>query len=204
MPQPELELGPVARRLSELIEAPVHYAHDCVGETARAEAAGLAPGEVLLLENVRFYPGEEANSPAFALRLAQLADVYVNDAFGTAHRAHASTEGVAHHLPSVAGLLMEREVTMLGSVLEEPQRPLAVILGGAKVSDKLAVLERLVTHADALFIGGGMAATFLMAQGRSVGSSLVEEERVSACTAIMDRWPPLTPGLHPGTARVPR
>ncbi len=195
-PQPELELGPVARRLSELIEAPVHYTHDFVGETARTEAAALEPGGVLLLENVRFYPGEEANSPAFALRLAQLADVYVNDAFGTAHRAHASTEGVAHHLPSVAGLLMEREVAMLGSVLEEPQRPLAVILGGAKVSDKLAVLERLVTHADALFIGGGMAATFLMAQGRSVGSSLVEEERVSACTAIMEEARAAGVALH--------
>ena len=186
-PQPELELGPVARRLSELVEAPVHYVHDCVGETARAEAAALEPGEVLLLENLRFYPGEEANSPAFALRLAQLADVYVNDAFGAAHRAHASTEGVAHHLPPVARLLMEREVAMLGSVMEDPPRPLAVVLGGAKVSDKLAVLERLVTHADALFIGGGVAATCLLALGYGVGRSLVEGERVNACTAIMER-----------------
>ncbi len=184
-PKPELELGRVARRLSELLAAPVEYVHDCVGELARSRATKLRPGELLLLENLRFYPGEEANDPEFSRGLASLADVYVNDAFGTAHRAHASTEGVAHHLPAVAGLLMGREVAMLGGVLNDPVRPMAVVLGGAKVSDKIGVLERLVTHADALLIGGGMAATFLKALGHDVGASLLEEERVSFCGDIM-------------------
>ena len=184
-PKLELELGPVARRLSELRKAPIEYVHDCVGELARSRATKLRPGEVLLLENLRFYPGEEANDSEFARGLAALADVYVNDAFGTAHRAHASTEGVAHHLPAVAGLLMEREVAMLSGVLEAPARPMAVVLGGAKVSDKIGVLERLVTHVDALLIGGGMAATFLKSQGHDVGASLLEEERIAFCGDIM-------------------
>ncbi len=186
-PSPGLELGPVAERLSELTGAPVQYVHDAVGELARTQAEALRPGDILLLENVRFYPGEEANDPEFAQALAALAHVYVNDAFGAAHRAHASTEGVAHYLPAVAGLLMEQETTMLGRVLETPQRPLAAVLGGAKVSDKTGVLSRLVDRADDIFIGGGMAATFLRAKGHDVGSSLVEEDRVALCGDIMRR-----------------
>jgi len=180
-------LGPVAERLAELIQAPVHYTHDAVGELAHQQVAGLKPRDILLLENIRFYPGEEANSPEFAKSLAALADVFVNDAFGTAHRAHASTEGVAHYLPAVAGLLMDREVSMLGRTLESPERPLGAVLGGAKVSDKISVLEHLMTRADDIFIGGGMAATFLKAKGYEVGSSLLEEDRVTFCSAIMER-----------------
>ena len=186
-PKGELELAPIAARLSELLATPVTYVHDAPGEEAGRQAASLAPGDVLLLENVRFYPGEEANSDAFAAVLARLADVYVNDAFGTAHRAHASTEGVAHHLPAIAGLLMERELAFLGGVLESPQRPLAAVFGGAKVSDKVKVLERLLGHVDALLIGGGMAATFLKARGHEVGSSLLEAGLVEFCGAIMRR-----------------
>jgi phosphoglycerate kinase len=184
---PALELQSVAKRLSELLEAPVEYVHDCVGAIAAKQAKALKPGEVMLLENVRFYPGEEANDVEFAKGLAALADVYVNDAFGTAHRAHASTEGVAHQLPAVAGLLLERELEMLGGVLENPARPLGAIFGGAKVSDKVKVLERLVSQADAIFIGGGMAATFLKAQGHNVGSSLLEEEMVGFCGQILEK-----------------
>ena len=183
----EWELAPIAERLAELLEAPVHYVHDTVGEDAKEQADAMAPGEVLLLENVRFWPGEEVNEPEFAKGLASLADVYVNDAFGTAHRAHASTEGVAHHLPAVAGLLMEKEVTFLGRVLEAPQRPLAALLGGAKVSDKLKVLERLIGHADELYVGGGMAATFLKAKGLGIGGSLLEADLVEACAGMMAR-----------------
>ena len=186
-PAPDLELGPVAERLAELIRAPVQYVHDAVGELARTQAEAMDLGDILLLENVRFYPGEEANDPEFARALAALAHVYVNDAFGAAHRSHASTEGVAHYLPAVAGLLMERETTMLGRALEAPRRPLAAVLGGAKVSDKIGVLERLVDQADDILIGGGMAATFLRAKGHDVGSSFVEEDRVALCGDIMRR-----------------
>ena len=193
---PELELAPVAERLAELTGSPVQYVHDAAGDLAREQANALEPGELLLLENLRFYSDEEANGAEFAESLAQLGDVYVNDAFGTAHRAHASTEGVAHYLPAVAGLLMEQEITMLGSVLESPRRPLAAVLGGAKVSDKIAVLERLMTQADAIFIGGGMAATFFKARGYGIGSSLVEEDRVGACGAIMKRAEGGGPALH--------
>ena len=182
-----MELQTVAERLSELLEAPVEYVHDCVGPIASERAKALKPGAVMLLENIRFYPGEEANDTDFAKSLAALADVYVNDAFGTAHRAHASTEGVAHHLPAVAGLLLERELEMLGGVLENPERPLGAIFGGAKVGDKVKVLERLVSQADAIFIGGGMAATFLKAQGHNVGSSLLEEEMVGFCGQIIEK-----------------
>ncbi|MDA1215923.1 MAG: phosphoglycerate kinase [Chloroflexi bacterium] len=184
---PALELQTVAKRLSELLEAPVGYVHDCVGAIALEQVEALKPGEVMLLENVRFYPGEEANDVEFAKGLAALADVYVNDAFGTAHRAHASTDGVAHQLPAVAGLLLERELEMLGGVLENPERPLGAIFGGAKVSDKVKVLERLVSQADAIFIGGGMAATFLKAQGHNVGTSLLEEEMVGFCGQILEK-----------------
>ena len=182
----ELELAPIAERLAELLGTPVEYVHDAPGDLARERAATLRAGDVLLLENLRFWPGEEANDPAFAQALAALADVYVNDAFGTAHRAHASTEGVAHLLPSVAGLLMEREVAFLGRVLDDPVRPLAALLGGAKVSDKLRVLERLIGHADAVYVGGGMAATFLAAKGLPVGASLVESGLIEACAAMIE------------------
>ena len=154
---PELELGPIVERLSELLGAPVGYVHDAPGDEAKAAAGALDASGVLMLDNIRFWPGEEANAPDFAAALASLADAYVNDAFGTAHRAHASTEGVAHHLPAMAGLLMEKEIAFLGGVLEDPARPLAALLGGAKVSDKLQVLGRLIGHADGLFVGGGMA-----------------------------------------------
>ena len=182
----DLELAPIAERLAELLGTPVEYVHDAPGGLARERAETLREGDVLLLENLRFWPGEEANDPAFAQGLAALADVYVNDAFGTAHRAHASTEGVAHLLPAVAGLLMEREVAFLGRVLEDPVRPLAALLGGAKVSDKLRVLERLIGHADAVYVGGGMAATFLAAQGLPTGTSLVESGLIEACAAMIE------------------
>ena len=184
---PDLELGPVVERLSELLGAPVRYVHDAPGDEAKAAAGALAAGGVLMLDNIRFWPGEEANDPDFAAALASLADAYVNDAFGTAHRAHASTEGVAHRLPAMAGLLMEKEITFLGGVLEHPARPLAALLGGAKVSDKLQVLGRLIGHADELFVGGGMAGTFLKAQGYEIGASLLEEDLINFCADTMER-----------------
>ena len=174
----ELRMGRVARRLSQLLGARVAQASDCVGPSVQAAVEALAPGSAILLENLRFNPGEEANDPEFALALASLADIYVDDAFATAHRAHASTEGVTRFLPSVAGLLMARELEMLGRVLESPERPFAAIRGGAKVSDKIAVLENLAGRVDILLIGGGMAASFLKAMGLGVGDSSVEEERV--------------------------
>ena len=184
---PDLELGPIVERLSELLGAPVGYVHDAPGDDAKAAAGALASGDVLMLDNIRFWPGEEANDPDFAAALASLADAYVNDAFGTAHRAHASTEGVAHRLPAMAGLLMEKEITFLGGVLEHPARPLAALLGGAKVSDKLQVLGRLIGHADELFVGGGMAGTFLKAQGYEIGASLLEEDLINFCADTMER-----------------
>lgn len=184
---PELELGPVVERLSELLGAPVGYVNDAPGDDAKAVATALSAGDVLMLDNIRFWPGEEANDAGFAAALASLADAYVNDAFGTAHRAHASTEGVAHHLPAMAGLLMEKEITFLGDVLEDPARPLAALLGGAKVSDKLQVLGRLIGHADELFVGGGMAGTFLKAQGYEIGASLLEADLVEFCAETMER-----------------
>ena len=169
-------LAPIAEGLEDVLGEPVSYVTECIGFEAEAAVAAMEPGEVLLLENLRFHPGEEKNDPEFAAQLAKLADLYVNDAFGTAHRAHASTAGVAAFLPAVSGLLMERELTMLGSVLEDPKRPLAAIMGGAKVSDKIAVLETLLDRVDVLVIGGGMAATFIKAMGHGVGDSLLEEE----------------------------
>ncbi|MBI2872898.1 MAG: phosphoglycerate kinase [Chloroflexi bacterium] len=185
-PVEELRMRPVAERLGELLGTPVAYVRECVGPEVVRHARQLEPGQVLVLENPRFYPEEEQNAPSFAKELASLAQVYVNDAFAAAHRAHASTEGVAHYLPAVAGLLMEKEVDVLGRVLEKPKRPLVAVLGGAKVSDKIAVLDHLLELVDAMLVGGGMAATFLVAQGRSVGSSLVEPERV-ALTAELAR-----------------
>jgi phosphoglycerate kinase len=186
-PDAELQLAPIAERLASLLATTVDYVHDAPGDGALAKANELHAGQVLLVENIRFWEGEEANDPAFAQSIGRLGDVYVNDAFGTAHRAHASTEGVAHVLPGVAGLLMEKEITFLGGVLQEPKRPLAALLGGAKVSDKIKVLERLIDHADALFVGGGMAATFLKAKGLGIGKSLLEPDLVDFCAEVLIR-----------------
>ncbi|MHB8574478.1 MAG: phosphoglycerate kinase [Dehalococcoidia bacterium] len=180
-----LRLAPIAARLQELIGSPVAYVREAVGLEAEQAVARLSAGGVLLLENVRFYPGEEQNDPAFAKQLASLADVYVNDAFGTAHRAHASTEGVAKLLPAVAGLLMERELDFLSRATENPARPYAAIVGGAKVSGKIEVLRRLVTIVDKLLIGGGMANTFLKAQGFELGSSMVEDDQLATAAEIV-------------------
>jgi phosphoglycerate kinase len=178
-------LRPVAERLSELLGKPVQMAPDCVGPQVEAMAQALQPGQVLLLENLRFHAEEEANDPAFAKQLATLGDLYVNDAFGTAHRAHASTEGVTHDLPAVAGFLMEKELNFLGSALEHPKRPFVAISGGAKVSDKIAVLDRLIDIADAILIGGGMANTFFKANGLFVGDSLVEDDKLDEARRLM-------------------
>ncbi len=171
-----LSLAPVAARLGELLGTRVPLAPDCVGDEVAATVAHLGPGECLLLENVRFHPEEERNDPVFAKQLARGFDLYVNDAFGAAHRAHASTEGVAHVLPAYAGLLLERELAVLGGLLEAPDRPFLAIIGGAKVSTKMDVLRSLVARVDALAIGGGMANTFLLANGRAVGRSLAEPD----------------------------
>jgi phosphoglycerate kinase len=176
-PNPEFSLRPVADRLSQLLGRPVTFAEDSVGDRARAAIEQAGPGGVVLLENLRFHAEEEKNDPAFARQLADLADVYVNDAFGSAHRAHASTEGIVHQVKeSAAGLLMGKEVEHLGRVLESPDRPFVAVLGGAKVSDKLEVIENLIPKVDALLIGGAMAYTFLKARGLPVGKSLVEED----------------------------
>ncbi len=173
--RPEDSLRPVAGRLSDLLGAPVAFADDCVGPAAAAVVDGLGEGDVCLLENLRYHAEEEANDPAFAAQLAALGDVYVNDAFGAAHRAHASTEGVAHLLPAHAGLLMQREVDVLTGLLEAPEHPFVAIVGGVKVADKIAVLDRLVEVADCVLIGGAMAFTFIVAAGGEVGSSLHED-----------------------------
>ena len=183
----ELRLAPVAARLGELLGEPVKYARDVVGPEAQAMASSLQPGGVGLLENVRFEPGEEANDPEFARQLASLADCYVNDAFGAAHRAHASTTAVADLLPSAAGLLMQREIAALTKVLESPEHPAALILGGAKVSDKVGVIEHLLDRVDLLLLGGGMANTFLKAEGFPVGRSLVEDDKLDVARATLDR-----------------
>src|SRR5262245_38146213 len=187
-PSADLSLKPVAERLSSLLGKPVAFAEDCVGEPAR-QAVERAPNcGVVLLENLRFHPEEEKNDPAFAARLAEMADVYINDAFGSAHRAHASTEGVVRHVrESAAGLLMAAEIEYLGRVLENPDRPFVAILGGAKVSDKLEVIENLIPRVDALLIGGAMAYTFFRARGLPVGTSLVEADLVGAAGDIEAR-----------------
>ena len=184
---PTQSLRPVANRLGQLLGKLVAFAEDCVGPKAQQAVAALKPGEVLVLENVRFHAEEEKNDPKFAEALASLADVYVDDAFGYAHRAHASTEGIAKRLPAVAGFLMEKELRYFDKVLEHPDRPLAAILGGAKVSDKIAVLENLVQRVDAILIGGGMAATFLVAKGYDVGKSLLEKDKVDYARQVMER-----------------
>ncbi len=177
-PDPALSLAPVAERLSDLLGRPVALAPEVVGEQAAAMAAALAPGDVMMLENVRFEPGETKNDPALAQAYADLADLYVNDAFGTAHRAHASTEGVAHLLPSAAGLLMAGEVHTLTGILKDPARPLVAIVGGAKVTDKIGVIDAFLDRADVILIGGAMCFPFFKAQGHSVGDSLCEEAGV--------------------------
>ncbi len=182
-----LRLAPVARHLSELLGVDVAYARDTVGPEAQAMVAGLADGDVGLLENVRFDPREEKNDPEFARELASLADCFVNDAFGTAHRAHASTVGVAALLPSAAGLLLEREIAALSHVTSEPEHPFALILGGAKVSDKIGVIDHLLTRVDLILIGGGMANTFLKVQGVEIGRSLVENDKLDVAESALNR-----------------
>lgn len=183
-PDPRYSLQPVAKRLSRLLDADVRFPGAVTGPNVEATATGLDPGELLLLENTRFDPGETGNDPALSAALARLGDLFVNDAFGSAHRAHASTTGVAAHLPSVAGLLMEKELTYLGQALEEPERPFIAILGGAKVSDKIAVIEQLLEKVDAILIGGGMANTFLAAAGCQMGASLVETEVLDTARSL--------------------
>jgi phosphoglycerate kinase len=184
---PEHSLKPLARRLSELLHREVLMASDCVGPEVEKQAGALKAGQVLLLENVRFHKEEEANDPDFAARLSRLGEVYVNDAFGSAHRGHASTEGVAHHLPGVAGFLMEKEIRFLGGVLENPEKPFIAIIGGAKVSTKIAVLESLLAKVSIFIIGGGMAYTFLKALGHQVGNSLVEEEYLDTADSLLKK-----------------
>jgi phosphoglycerate kinase len=188
--EPSMSLRPVAARLADLLGIPVAFADDCVGDKVEKTVAVMKPGDVLLLENVRYYDAEEANDLAFAEKLAKVADVYVNDAFGAAHRAHASTEGVARIVARrggqcAAGLLMERELRFLGEELEKPARPFVVILGGAKVSDKIQVIDRLLEKADALLVGGAMAYTFRLAQGHRTGKSLVEADKADIAKAAL-------------------
>ncbi|MGQ9681175.1 MAG: phosphoglycerate kinase [Anaerolineae bacterium] len=182
-----MRLNPVAERLAELLGQPVQKLDVAIGDDVRSAVEAMRPGDVLLLENLRFYPEEEGNDPTFARQLASLAELYVNDAFGTAHRAHASTEGVAHYLPAVAGFLMAKELEYLGRALANPDRPFVAILGGAKVSDKISVIDNLLPKVDRLLIGGGMANTFLLAQGHEVGDSLVERDRVDVARELLTR-----------------
>lgn len=178
-------LKPVAERLSELLGIEVKLLADCVGPEVEQEVAALREGEVVLLENLRFHKGEEANDPAFAASLARLADLFVMDAFGTAHRAHASTEGVAHYIPAVAGLLVEKELRIMGEALNNPVRPFVAVLGGAKVKEKLAVVENLLDKVDTLILGGGMSYTFLKAEGYPIGSSILDSERIGYCKQML-------------------
>lgn len=182
----ELRLAPVAERLSKLIGKDVQKAEEAHGEAVQGLINELQDGEILLLENVRFYPGEEKNDPELAKEFAKLADVYVNDAFGAAHRAHASTEGIAHHLPAVAGLLMEKELSVLGKALSEPERPFTAIIGGAKVKDKIGVIENLLDKVDHLIIGGGLGYTFIKAQGHEIGTSLLEEDKIELAKSFIE------------------
>ncbi len=185
--EPETSLRPATERLAELLGAPVEQAEAVVGDVVQRRVAALEPGEVLVLENTRWEAGETADDPDLAAALAALADVYVNDAFGAAHRSHASTAGVARHLPAVAGLLLEREVTTLRAIVEDPQRPLVVVLGGAKVSDKVALIDRFLQTADAILIGGAMCFSFFAAQEIATGDSLVEEEGVGLAREALEQ-----------------
>lgn len=186
-PSPEFSLKPIAKHLATLLTAPVRFAADCIGEETKTIVASLKPGEVLVLENLRFHPEEEKNDPAFARELASLGDVYVNDAFGTAHRAHASTEGITKFIkPCVAGYLMKKEIEYLTQAVGNPKRPYVAILGGAKISGKIDVIQNLLPKVDALVIGGGMAFTFFRAQGLEVGDSLVEDEKIPLAKKLLD------------------
>jgi len=184
---PKYSLQPVAEAFSQLLGKPVAFAADCAGPEAEAAVGKLQAGQILLLENLRFHAEEEKNDPAFARALASLADLYVNDAFGTAHRAHASTAGVTQFLPAVAGLLLSREIEVLGGALENPKRPFVAILGGAKIVDKIPVIENLIGKVDALLLGGGMAYTFLAAEGLEVGKSLLDKERIPLAKELLAR-----------------
>lgn len=184
-PDLKYTLKPVADYLAKLLGKPVVFAADCIGPVAEAAAKALKPGEVLLLENTRFHPEEEKNGEAMSKQLAALADVYVNDAFGTAHRAHASTAGIAAYLPAVAGFLLEKEIKYLGQAVNDPKRPFVAILGGAKISDKIGVIKNLLVKADSILIGGGMANTFFKAEGYPVADSLVEEEALETARELL-------------------
>ena len=187
-PDPAFTLEPVAKRVAELTGAHVEFAHDVVGPSAHAAVERLVPGEIVLLENLRFEPGETKNDDELAKALGELADVYVNDAFGSAHRAHASTEGVTHHVPeAVAGLLLQREVTQLSAILADPARPLVAVLGGAKVTDKIAVIERFLELADTVLIGGAMCFPFLRVQGHTVGASMCEQEGLEPARSALEQ-----------------
>jgi len=183
----EMRLTPIAKHLSELLGKPVKKLDESAGAAVEAAVADMQDGDVILLENVRFQAGEEKNDPELAKQFAQLADLFVNDAFGAAHRAHASTAGIAQYIPAVAGLLMEKEIRFLGGALSQPERPFTAIVGGAKVKDKIAVIENLLTKVNALIIGGGMANTFLKAKGYSVGSSLCEEDKLDLARLLMQQ-----------------
>jgi 3-phosphoglycerate kinase len=182
---PKYSLAPVAKRLSELLERKVTMAKDCIGEAVEKTVAQMKPKDVLLLENVRFHEGEEKNNPEFAKNLAGLADVFINDAFGTSHRAHASTVGVAQYLPAGAGYLMQKELEIMGKALENPERPFVAILGGAKVGDKIGVIQNLLSKVDVLLIGGGMAYTFLKSQGHEIGQSLLEPDKIELAASLL-------------------
>jgi len=184
---PTFSMKPVAEHLRTMIDAPVAFAEDCIGGKAEAAAADLQPGQVLVLENTRFHDGEKKNDSEMAKQLAALADLYVNDAFGSAHRAHASTAGVADYLPAAAGFLLEKEIKYLGNAIAEPERPFVTILGGAKVSDKIGVIENLLGKSDRILIGGGMANTFFKAQGFEMADSLVEEDVIETAKALLDK-----------------
>ncbi|MGS0763372.1 phosphoglycerate kinase [Syntrophomonas curvata] len=186
-PEEKYSLKGVAAHLNDLLQAPVSMAEDCVGKEVEERVEGLNPGEVLLLENLRFHSGEEENDAEFTQQLAALGDLYINDAFGTAHRAHASTAGIADHLPAYAGFLMEREVKMLSNVLNSPQSPRMAILGGAKVADKLGIIENLLEKMDVILIGGGMANTFIQAQGKNVGRSLLEKDLLTEALRLIEK-----------------
>ena len=185
--KPGLSLKPVAEYLDNLIDAPVHFAEDCIGEKAESAAKALKPGQVLVLENTRFHAGEKKNDPEMAKQLASLADLFVNDAFGTAHRAHASNVGAAEYLPAAAGFLLEKEIKYLGNAIADPERPFVAILGGAKVSDKIGVIENLLSKSDRILIGGGMANTFFKAQGYEMADSLVEEDVIDTAKELLDK-----------------
>ncbi len=186
-PDPKYSLRPTVEVLAKHLGREVAFVDDLIGEKVEQAINALPPGGVIVLENTRFYTGEEKNDPELAQQLARLGDVYVNDAFGSAHRAHASTEGVAHYLPAVAGLLMEKEIEFLGTAIEAPRRPFVAILGGAKISDKIGVIENLLTKADRILIGGGMANTFFAAQGLPMGDSLVEQEALETAKNILGK-----------------